>query len=103
LRDVTYDSELVRKKWGVKPAQMVDLLALMGDDVDNIPGVDGIGQKGAATLLEKYGSLDGIYQKLEELKGKQKSSLEAGRDSARISKELATIDCAVPLEQPIES
>ena len=65
MRDVTYDADLVRKKWGVPPAQIPDLLALMGDDVDNIPGVPGIGQKGAAALLEKYGSLDGVHCALE--------------------------------------
>ena len=99
----TWDPELVRKKWGVKPSQMVDLLALMGDDIDNIPGVDGIGQKGAATLLEKYGSLDGVLAAIPELKGKQKTSLEAGRASAILSRELATIDCAVPLAETLES
>jgi DNA polymerase-1 len=103
MRDVTYDAELVRKKWGVRPDQIVDLFALMGDAIDNIPGVSGIGQKGAATLLEKYGTVEAIYEKLGELKGKQKTSLEAGRESARISKELATIDCAVPIAEAIES
>jgi DNA polymerase-1 len=103
MRDVTYDAELVRKKWGVRPDQITDLFALMGDAIDNIPGVAGIGQKGAATLLEKYGSVEAIYEKLDELKGKQKASLEAGRESARLSKELATIDCAVPLTETIES
>jgi len=103
MRDVTYDAELVRKKWGVRPDQIVDLFALMGDAIDNIPGVSGIGQKGAATLLEKYGSVEAIYASLGELKGKQKASLEAGRDAARISKELATIDCAVPVAEAIES
>jgi len=97
LRDVTYDSELVRKKWGVKPPQMIDLLALMGDSVDNIPGVAGIGAKGATTLLETYGSLTGIYEKLGELKGKQKTALETGRDAAMLSRELATIDIAAKL------
>lgn len=103
MRDVTYDPELVRKKWGVRPDQIVDLFALMGDAIDNIPGVAGIGQKGAATLLEKYGSVEAIYASLGELKGKQKASLEAGRESAKISKELATIDCAVPIAEPIEA
>ena len=103
MRDVTYDAELVRKKWGVRPDQIVDLFALMGDAVDNIPGVAGIGQKGASDLLSKYGSLEAIYANLGELKGKQKASLEAGRESARISKELATIDCAVPIAGTIES
>jgi DNA polymerase-1 len=103
MRDVMYDAELVRKKFGVRPDQIVDLFALMGDAIDNIPGVAGIGQKGAATLLEKYGSVEAIYANLGELKGKQKTSLEAGRESARISKELATIDCAVPIAETIES
>jgi len=103
MRDVTYDAELVRKKFGVRPDQIVDLFALMGDAIDNIPGVAGIGQKGAATLLEKYGSVEAIYASLGELKGKQKTSLEAGRESARLSKELATIDCAVPIAETLDS
>src|SRR5262249_32010036 len=103
MRDVTYDAELVRKKWGVRPDQIIDLFALMGDAVDNVPGVDGIGQKGAATLLEKYGSVEAIYANLGELKGKQKASLEAGEKAARLSKELVTIDCAAPIADAIES
>jgi DNA polymerase-1 len=97
LRDITFDAELVKKKWGVRPEQMVDLLALMGDSVDNIPGVDGIGQKGAASLLEKYGSLDEILRNLGELKGRQRTALEAHRAEALLSRELATIDRSVPL------
>ena len=92
MRDVTYDAELVRKKWGVPPALIPDLLALMGDDVDNIPGVPGIGQKGAATLLEKYGSLDGVLAHTGELKGKQKAALEENRETAKLYRELATVD-----------
>jgi DNA polymerase-1 len=102
LRDVTYDADLVVKKWGVRPSQMVDLLALMGDTVDNIPGVPGIGQKGAAALLEKYGSLDGIYAHLDELKGRQRTALEEHRRLAYLSRELATIDQEVPLTRRIE-
>ncbi len=103
LRDVTYDPELVFKKWGVHPHQMVDLLALVGDKADNIPGVPGIGQKGAAGLLAKYGSLDGILAELEQLKGRQRSSLEQHVELARLCQELATIDLQVPLAQPITS
>lgn len=99
LRDVTYDPELVRKKWGVKPSQIVDLLALCGDKVDNVPGVAGIGQKGAAQLLEQYGSLDGIYEHLDELKGAKRKALEENRDLAYLSRELVTIDCEVPLDE----
>lgn len=92
MRDVTYDAELVRKKWGVPPARIPDLLALMGDTVDNIPGVPGIGQKGAAGLLEKYGSLDGVYEHLDELKGKQKAALEEHREAVKLWRHLATVD-----------
>ncbi|HEX2574414.1 MAG TPA: DNA polymerase I [Polyangia bacterium] len=102
LRDVTYDADLVVKKWGVRPSQMVDLLALMGDTVDNIPGVAGIGQKGAAALLEKYGSLDGIYAHLDELKGRQRAALEEHRRLAYLSRDLATIDQQVPLTKTLQ-
>ncbi|MBI2378460.1 MAG: DNA polymerase I [Deltaproteobacteria bacterium] len=97
IREVTYDSELVRKKWGVRPEQFVDLLALMGDDVDNVPGVPGIGQKGAAQLLEKHGSLDGILEKLEVLDGRKKKALTEHRELAILSRALATIETSVPL------
>lgn len=105
LRDVVYDAELVFKKWGVRPEQMVDLLALMGDSVDGIPGVAGIGQKGAANLLAEHGSLDGILAALDAglLKGRVKTALEAGRASAILSRDLATIDTAVPLPVRIDA
>jgi DNA polymerase I len=102
MRDVTYDAELVRKKWGVPPHQIRDFLALMGDKVDNIPGVAGIGQKGAATLLEKYGSVAGIYEHIDELKGRQKTALETQKEQAMLSLELATIDCYAPLPLGID-
>jgi DNA polymerase-1 len=102
MRDVSYDADLVRKKWGVSPAQIPDLLAIMGDDVDNIPGVPGIGQKGAAALLEKYGSLDGVLEHLGDLKGKQKASLEEHREAVKLYRELATVDVAVPLDASLE-
>ena len=82
LKDITFDAELVTKKWGVPPHQFVDLLALMGDKIDNIPGVPGIGQKGAATLLARYGSLDAILAHLEELPARQRGHggrIEAAR------------------------
>lgn len=102
IRDITYDSELVRKKWGVLPEKFVDFLALMGDSVDNIPGVPGIGQKTAAMLLDTYGDLDTVLASTAEMKGKRKENLENHADDARLSRELATIDCAVPLERSVE-
>ena len=98
LRDVVFDPELVRKKWGVVPAHFVDLLAMMGDKIDNIPGVPGVGQKGAGQLLGRYGSLDAILEHTHELKGRQRKALEEHREQALLSRELATIDTQVPLE-----
>jgi DNA polymerase-1 len=103
MKDVTYDAELVRKKWGVQPSQMVDLLALLGDDVDNIPGVTGIGQKGAVGLLTTHGSLDGIYANLDALKGKQRQVLEEQRAIAYLSRDLATIVRDVPLDRDVDA
>ena len=92
MRDVTYDEELVRKKWGVAAKAIPDLLAIMGDTVDNIPGVPGIGQKGAAALIAQYGSIDGILANLDALKGKQKTTLEEHREKVREYRELATVE-----------
>jgi len=102
LRDITFDPELVRKKWGVTPDKFVDLLALMGDKIDNIPGVPGVGQKTATMLLDKYGDLDGVLAHVDELKGKRKQNFLDYRDQAVLSRELATIDLKVPLELGLE-
>jgi DNA polymerase-1 len=98
LRDITFDEELVRKKFGVAPEHFVDWLAMAGDKVDNIPGVPGIGGKGAAKLLQEFGSLDALLQLPEGLGSRHRALLEAHADSARLSQELATIDRKVPVE-----
>ena len=81
-----------RAEVGLDPAQIVDLKALMGDKSDNIPGVPGIGEKTARGLIEKYGSLDGVYANLREIKGAVKTKLEDNRQSAYLSYKLAKID-----------
>lgn len=98
LRDIVFDVELVQKRWGVSPETFIDHLALLGDTADNIPGVPGIGQKGSAALLERFGTLDSIYENIEELKGKQKANLIEFKDQAYMSKRLATIEINVPLD-----
>ena len=103
LKDVVYDTELVRKRWGVSPEIFIDHLALLGDSVDNIPGVPGIGQKGSASLLERFGNLDGIYENIEQLKGKQKANLIEFKNQAYMSKRLATIDINVPLDVTLDN
>ncbi len=102
MRDITYDAEVARKKWGVPAAQMVDYLALLGDKVDNIPGVPGIGAKGAATLLARFGDLETLLDSTDQLKGRQQSNLREFRDQALLSRDLATIRCDVPLEFELE-
>lgn len=83
---------------GYKPSQVIDMKALMGDSSDNIPGVPGVGEKTALNLLLKYGTLDNVYSNLEDITGAVKTKLENGKESAYLSRRLATIDRQVPLE-----
>ncbi len=97
------DTAGVSERYGCTPAQIVDLLALMGDAVDNVPGVPGIGEKGAAKLLQTYGSLDGIYAHLDDIKAaKQQESLRIHRADAYLSRDLVTLNCDVPLPFTLE-
>ena len=88
----------IEAKYGIKKQQFLDLKALKGDSSDNIPGVPGIGEKGAAKLLEQFGTLDGIYQHLDEITGATRKKLKAGKESAYMSKELALIRFDAPVE-----
>ena len=95
--------EDVEKKLGVRPDKVVDFKALCGDPSDNIPGVKGIGEKTAVKLLEAYGSLEGIYEHLDEISGRAKSALEGAKEIAFLSQKLAQIvtdlDMQLDLEQ----
>ncbi len=95
-----YDAKAVRAYLGVRPDQVVDFKALMGDASDNIPGVKGVGEKTAAGLLEKFDNLEAIYANLENLQPGLRKKLEAGRDAAFLSRKLAQIvtDLPVPLD-----
>ena len=85
---------------GYAPAQVVEMKALMGDHSDNIPGVPGIGEKTALDLVRSFGGLDGVYAHLDEMTPAVRKKLEAGRESAYLSRTLATIDRGVPLDLP---
>ena len=93
------DEKAIKEKYGFKPKNIIDLKALMGDASDNIPGVSGVGEKTALSLLAKYGDLDGVYNNIDEITGKLKEKLENDRDNAYLSKTLATIktDCDIEL------
>ncbi len=88
---VIYGPDEVMEKYGVTPEQFCDFLGLMGDSSDNIPGVPGIGPKSATTLLERFGSIEGVYEHLDELKGKQKENLANHKEAAYLSRQIATI------------
>ena len=92
-----YDSAGVVEKFGVRPDQVVDVMALMGDTIDNIKGVPGIGEKGAKELIGKYGSLDNLIAHASELTPKRKETLLANVDAAHQSRELARIHVNVPV------
>ena len=91
------DIKEVEEKYGIKKSQFLDLKALKGDSSDNIPGVPGIGEKTAAKLLNDYQDLDGIYNNIEKITGSTKTKLEAGKDSAYLSKKLAQIMFDAPI------
>ncbi|MBN2168133.1 MAG: DNA polymerase I [Actinobacteria bacterium] len=94
----SYDTDAVVEKLGIPPESIPDYLGLKGDSSDNIPGVSGIGEKGASSLIEEFGNLEGLYENLEKISGKRKAVLEENREIAFLSKQLATIDCDLDIE-----
>lgn len=99
---IKYNPETFKADWGIEPIKIIDLKALAGDASDNIPGVRGIGDKTALKLLTDYGSLEGIYENIDSIKGKTREKLENDRDNAFMSKEIATIYKDVPLDITFE-
>lgn len=97
-----YDALSVQNRFQVTPAQFIDLKAIMGDPSDNIPGVRGIGEKGATELISRYGSLDGVYAALDQIRPTLAEKLREGREMAYLSQHLATICQTVPLDVAIE-
>ena len=95
---VEFDEEKMQEKYGITPDQFIDLKALMGDSSDNIPGVYGIGEKTGLKLLKKYKNLDGVYENIDEIKGKRKEKLEKEKSQAYLSYTLAKIIKNLPLD-----
>jgi len=93
----------VQERFGCRPDQVIEVLGLMGDSSDNIPGVRGVGEKTAIKLIQQFGSIEKVYENLAEVPGKSlKSKLEEGREQAMLSRELVTIDREVPLPIDLE-
>jgi DNA polymerase I len=102
-RDRLYDVAGVTEDFGVPPEKVVDVLALMGDTSDNVPGVPGIGEKGARQLIAEYGSLDALLERAGEVSRKAyREGLQQHRDQALLSRELVTIHCDLPIELELD-
>ncbi len=99
MKQVLVGEAEVQARFGVNPQQMLDFLSIMGDSSDNIPGVKGIGAKGAAALVTEYGTLEGVYDHLDAIKPKVANKLREGRQSAFASRDLVRLRCDVPLGQ----
>lgn len=97
-----FDEQAIFDTYGVKPRQLIDVKAIMGDASDNIAGVPGIGEKGALKLIAEYGSLKGVYENIDNIKGALKDKLIAGKESAMMSRYLAEICTSVPISENIE-
>src|SRR5688572_25746191 len=100
---VMYDRKMVEEKFGVPPERVVDVLALVGDSVDNVPGVPGIGDKGARDLVKEYGTLEGVLASAEKVKrAAYREGLQQHAAEARLSKELVTLRRDVPVTLELE-
>ncbi len=95
-----YTRERFEEEYGFEPKKLIDLKSLMGDSSDNIPGVTGVGQKTAIDLLQKFGSLDGVYENLQDdtIRPKLREKLERDKEQAYLSYDLATIRCTAPID-----
>jgi DNA polymerase-1 len=100
---VLYDAAKVRERWGVEPGQIADVLALMGDAIDNIKGVHGVGEKTAVKLIGQFGSVERLYENLSLVAAKLRETLATGRKDAFLSRELATLNRDVPLAFDLEA
>ena len=97
-KGILFDAGEVEKKYGLKPGQLVDYFALVGDSSDNVPGVEGVGDKTAVALLQEYGSLDHLYKSLEKLKPVMKDRLASQKEVAYLSRDLVTLDAKAPVD-----
>ena len=101
-----FDRNKIIETYGIEPKQLIEVKGLQGDSSDNIPGVPGIGEKTALSLIQKYGSIENLYDKIEknedDLKGKQREKIKDNKELAELSKTLGTINLEVPIEDTLE-
>ncbi len=101
-----YDKNTILEEYGLEPKQLIEVKGLQGDTSDNIPGVPGIGSKSAISLIQKYGTIENLYKKIEngedDLKGKQKENIIENKEMAVLSRTLGEINCDVPIDDTLE-
>ncbi len=103
MKDISYDVDGVKERFGVEPGRVIDILGLAGDKSDNVPGVPGVGEKTALKLVQEFGSLEGVLENAVKIKGKGLSEkLQKFADQARMSKDLVTIRTDVHIEPELE-
>lgn len=104
MKGVRYNVAGVQEKWGIRPDQFIDYLAIVGDASDNVPGVKGVGEKGAIKLLEQFKDVEDIYENIDKVESKSvREKLIASKDNALLSKKLVTISCDVPMPDDLEA
>lgn len=101
--DVAFSASTLLETTGLRPDQIIDMLALMGDAVDNVPGVEGVGEKTSAQLIVEWGTLDNLLANADSIKGKRGEKLRAAADQLALSRKLVTLDRATPIDFTLES
>jgi len=103
MKDKTIDADTIKNTYDLKPSQLIDVMGLSGDKADNVPGVPGIGEKTALGLIQTYGNIDTLYEKVDKIsKKKQRENLIQFKDQAMLSKSLVTIDTDSPISFDVE-
>ncbi|MDP2316107.1 MAG: DNA polymerase I [Pseudomonadota bacterium] len=103
MKGVDYGPDQIREKWGVGPDRIIDLLSLMGDTSDNVPGVPGVGEKKAAQFIQKFGDLEGVLANTAAIGGKTGQCVADNAEAVRLARRLVTIDTAVPLDVGLDT
>ncbi len=102
MKGVDYGPDEIREKWGVGPDRIIDLLSLMGDTSDNVPGVPGVGEKKAAQFIQKFGDLEGVLANTAAIGGKTGQCIADNADSVRLARRLVTIDLQAPIDVTLD-
>ncbi|MFH1784107.1 MAG: DNA polymerase I [bacterium] len=97
-KNIIYDEEKVKERFGVEPAKVIEVMGLAGDSSDNVPGVPGVGEKTAIKLITKFGSIEHLLENISEVEGKLKDKLSEFSEQAKMSRQLVTLDHNVPVE-----